>query len=85
MQVTVSLWYVIGCEVCAAEIEWVTRAAIRDIQVTKLNLAPGHKHNHEPDALPSSGTSAVELEAAGQQVIPGMVVDAGSTGYAEGR
>ncbi len=36
MTVTVTLWYVIGCPRCMAEVERVTRAAVRDGQVTKL-------------------------------------------------
>ena len=76
MNVTVTLWYVVGCEECAAEIERVTRAAVRDIQVTKLTMGSGHRHNHpveEPAQLPRATPSAVELEAAGQQVIPGTL------------
>ena len=47
MTVTVTLWYVIGCPQCGAEVERVTRAAVRDMQVTKLTLSAGHKqHNH---------------------------------------
>lgn len=69
MQVTVSLWYVIGCEECAAEVGRITNAAVRDIQVTKLNLSPGHKHNHDGD-VPEH--TAAELEAAGQMLIPGV-------------
>jgi hypothetical protein len=72
MQVTVSLWYVVDCEICAGEVERITRAAIRDIQVTKLSLTPGHRHNHNEDAVPQ--TAAV-LEAAGQQTLPGVLVD----------
>ncbi|HEU5341986.1 hypothetical protein [Edaphobacter sp.] len=63
MTVTVTLWYVIGCPQCSAEVERVTRAAVRDMQVTKLTLSAGHKHNHEADAP----APAAVLEANGQQ------------------
>jgi hypothetical protein len=45
--VTVSDYYVPSCEECCAEIERITRAAIRDFSVTKLTFTPGHRHNHE--------------------------------------
>jgi hypothetical protein len=79
MTVTVTLWYVIGCPQCMAEVERVTRAAVRDGQVTKLTLSAGHKHNHDEAQAPS--TAAV-LEASGQQTLPGTVAQ--SSGYAEG-
>jgi hypothetical protein len=44
--VTVSDYYVPSCEDCCAEIERITRAAIRDFSVTKLTFTPGHRHNH---------------------------------------
>lgn len=47
MTVTVSDYYVPGCQECCAEIERITRAAIRDFSVTKLTFTPGHRHNHE--------------------------------------
>ncbi len=78
MTVTVTLQYVIGCAQCGAEVERVTRAAVRDMQVTKLTLSAAHKHNHdEAQASPSA-----VLEASGQQTLPGTVQQ--SSGYAEG-
>jgi hypothetical protein len=44
--VTVSDFYVPSCEECCAEVERITRAAIRDFSVTKLTFTPGHRHNH---------------------------------------
>jgi hypothetical protein len=84
MTVTVSDFYVVGCPECCAEIERITRAAIRDFSVTKLTFTPGHRHNHEvekPAAL-APQPSAAALEAAGQQTIPGTL-DA-SKPYVEG-
>jgi hypothetical protein len=81
--VTVSDFYVVGCPECCREIERITRAAIRDFSVTKLTFTPGHRHNHEvekPSALPPS---AATLEEAGQQTIPGTVIQQ-SSAYAEG-
>jgi hypothetical protein len=75
MTVTVSDYYVVGCPECCAEIERITRAAIRDFSVTKLTFTPGHRHNHEvekPAAL-AQPPSAAALEAAGQQTIPGTL------------
>jgi|GEM_PF-2575617 len=46
MTVTVSDNYVVGCADCCAEVERITRAAIRDFSVTKLTFTPGHRHNH---------------------------------------
>jgi hypothetical protein len=80
LTVTVSDYYVVGCPECCAEIERITRAAIRDFSVTKLTFTPGHRHNHEvekPAALRAGdgapSPSAVALEAAGQQTIPGTL------------
>lgn len=74
MTVTVSDFYVVGCPECCAEIERITRAAIRDMSVTKLTFTPGHRHNHEDkgkDLAPPP--SAAALEAAGQQTLPGTL------------
>jgi hypothetical protein len=78
--VTVSDFYVVGCPDCCAEIERITRAAIRDFSVTKLSFTPGHRHNHEvekPAALAANSApsqpSAAALEAAGQQTLPGTL------------
>jgi hypothetical protein len=75
MTVTVSDYYVPSCEECCAEIERITRAAVRDFSVTKLTFTPGHRHNHEvekagkalpppqsaePTPLPPSGELFVE-------------------------
>lgn len=80
MTVTVSLWYVIGCPQCTAEVERVTRAAVRDIQVTKLTLSAGHKHNHEDST--AQQPPQVVLEAHGQSTLPGVVEAASMpTGY----
>ena len=51
-----------------AEVERVTRAAVRDGQVTKLTLSAGHKHNHDDTQAP---TTAAVLEASGQQTFAG--------------
>lgn len=80
MTVTVTLWYVIGCPLCSAEVERVTRAAVRDMQVTKLTLSAGHKHNHEEEAAASSPAAAA-LEAAGQQLLVGVVEAAQPNGF----
>ena len=72
MTVTVTLWYVIGCPQCGAEVERVTRAAVRDMQVTKLTLSAGHRHNHDEDK-PAHPPAAAALEAVGQQTLPGTV------------
>lgn len=69
MTVTVTLWYVIGCPECIAEVERVTRAAVRDMQVTKLTLAAGHRHNHDAPEPPT----AKALEAQGQQTLAGVL------------
>jgi len=88
MTVTVSDYYVVGCPECCAEIERITRAAIRDFSVTKLTFVPGHRHNHEvekPAALRAGDNapapSAAVLEAAGQQTIPGTLVAAEPNGF----
>ena len=75
LTVTASLWYVTSCPECVAEVERVTRSAVRDGQVTKLTLSAGHKHNHaveEAKAL-AQQPSAAALEAAGQQTLPGTL------------
>ena len=80
MTVTVTLWYVTGCPECIAEVDKVQRAAVRDMQVTKLTLTASTKHNHAEAQQPS----AVALEAAGQQTLPGTMI-AQSSDYVEGR
>jgi hypothetical protein len=80
--VTVSDFYVVGCHECCAEIERITRAAIRDFSVTKLTFTPGHRHNHDVDK-PAPQPSAAALEAAGQATLPGTLVSQ-SSAYAEG-
>lgn len=82
MTVTVSDFYVVGCPDCCAEIERITRAAIRDFSVTKLTFTPGHRHNHVEDK-PAPQPSAAALEAAGQQTIPGTLTQQ-SSAYTEG-
>lgn len=77
MTVTVSDYYVVGCPQCCAEIERITRAAIRDFSVTKLTFVPGHRHNHLEDK-PAQPPSAAVLEASGQQVLP---VGDGTNGF----
>jgi len=72
--VTVSLWYVLDCPECIAEVERVTRAAVRDMQVTKLTLSAGHKHNH-PEAPPETSAHAA-LESRGQQTLPAVLTEA---------
>lgn len=73
MTVTVSDYYVPGCEVCCAEIERITRAAIRDFSVTKLTFTPGHRHNHETEkALPSpKAAEPTPLPPSGELFIEG--------------
>lgn len=56
MTVTVSDYYVPSCEECCAEIERITRAAIRDFSVMKLSFTPGHRHNHD---VPETGKAAL--------------------------
>jgi hypothetical protein len=82
MTVTVSDYYVVGCPECCLEIERITRSAIRDFQVTKLTFTPGHRHNHDVEPMHTQPTAAM-LEAAGQQTLPGTVVQQ-SSAYAEG-
>jgi len=79
MTVTVSDYYVVGCEMCCAEIERITRAAVRDFSVTKLSFTPGHRHNHEEAKTPHP-PSAAALEASGQQTLPGTI-DASMNGF----
>jgi hypothetical protein len=79
--VAVSDFYVVGCTNCCAEIERITRAAIRDFSVTKLTFTPGHRHNHAEDK--ATPQSQAVLEAAGQQTLPGTALQQ-SSGYAEG-
>lgn len=80
MTVTVSDYYVVGCEMCCTEIEKITRAAVRDFTVTKLSFTPGHRHNHaeqeKPKLAPALSVhqpSAAALEAVGQQTLPGTL------------
>mgnify|MGYP001550969307 CR=1 FL=1 len=75
MTVTVSDYYVVGCEMCCTEIERITRAAVRDFTVTKLSFTPGHRHNHEEAKSPTLAQrpSASALEAVGQQSLPGTL------------
>jgi len=56
MNVAVTLWYVIQCPECCAEVERISSAACRDFTVTRLTLAPGHRHNHP---LPEGEVSAL--------------------------
>lgn len=80
MTVTVSECYSVGCPQCCAEIERIVKAAIRDMSVSKLTLIPGHRHCHEETPPPA----AAVLEAAGQQTLPGTMVQQ-SSGYTEGQ
>lgn len=80
MTVTVSECYNVGCPECCAEIERIVKAAIRDMSVSKLTLIPGHRHCHEESA---PQPTAATLEAAGQQTLPGTLVQQ-STPYTEG-
>ena len=84
LTVTASLWFVTNCAECCAEVEKVTRAAVRDAQVTKLTLSAGHKHCHpvEDSKALAPPPSAAALEAAGQQTLPGTLDTAKP--YAEG-
>jgi hypothetical protein len=82
MTVTVSDHYVVGCPQCCAEVERITRAAVRDFSVTKLTFTPGHRHNHDEDK--AEQPAAAVLEAAGQQTIPGALVQQ-SNAYVEGQ
>lgn len=76
MTVTVTLWYVLDCAECIAEVERVTRAAVRDMQVTKLTLSAGHKHNHPTaDEEPSRSEA---LESRGQQTLQAVLAEAAS-------
>lgn len=85
LTITASLWYVISCPECCAEVEKITRSAVRDAQVTKLTITAGHKHCHAVEDSKDKAIappSAVALEAAGQQTLPGTLD--GSLPYVEG-
>lgn len=76
MTVTVSDHYVPSCEMCCAEIERITRAAIRDFSVTKLTFTPGHRHNHEVEkakALDAPQSPAPTLPPSGELFIEGTI------------
>ncbi|WP_260703358.1 hypothetical protein [Edaphobacter flagellatus] len=87
LTVTASLWFVTNCAECCTEVEKVTRAAIRDAQVTKLTISAGHKHCHPVEESKGKDLaqppSAAALEAAGQQTLPGTLD--GSLPYVEGQ
>ena len=69
MTVTVSLNYVVGCFECISEVRRIVEGAINDMQVSKLTLLPGHRHNHEvvtPAKLQGERPTPAALRAAGQ-------------------
>jgi hypothetical protein len=81
MTVTVSDYYVPSCPECCAEIERITRSAIRDFSVTKLTFTPGHRHNHEVEkekALPApQPTAPTPLPPGGELFVDAVGNSAG--------